>query len=158
MLDVHKLVLRYDRMKKPTPEHVEDLGEGTLECSLQNTQVISFYDPLVQETNVRIKGGENRSWVDPIVLNENIDWNNVASADNCFSRQNLNSPISTPMRANKSSRPRGRPKKSSDRGMIEARKTWETAQRLGISADDEDAVLSGLRKSKRILIMEGKGE
>ena len=106
---------------------------------------------------MRIKGGENQGWVDPIALNENIDWNNVVSADSCTSRQNLNSPVSTPIMANKSSRPRGRPRKSSDHGMIEARKTWETAQFLGISANDEEAVLSGLRKSKRISIMEGKG-
>ena len=90
-------------------------------------------------------------------MNENIDWNNVVSADSFTFRQNLNSPVSTPIMANKSSRPRGRPRKSSDHGMIEARKTWETAQLLGISANDEEAVLSRLRKSKRISIMKGKG-
>ena len=142
-----------DTMEKPTLEHKENLVKGTLKCSLQNSHVIPFYDPLMQDLNVGIKDGENWSWVDPIVSNENINWNDVESMD---SRQDLI--LSTPMSTNKSSRPRGRPKKHSDCGRIEARKTWETAQKLGISADDEEAVLFGLRKSKRILIMEGKGE
>ena len=105
------------------------------------------------DLNIGTKGGATRSWVDPIVSNENIDWNDVESTE---SRQN--SIPSTPMSTNKSSRPRGRPKKHSDCGRIEARQTWETAQKLGISTDDEEAVLLGLRKSKRILIMEGNGE
>ena len=148
-------VYEYDKMKKPALEHVQNLGEGTLQCSLQNTHVTSSYDPLLQDSYVRIEGGENWSWVDPIVSNENIHWKNVASPD---SHQNETFPISSPMNINKSSRPRGRPRKYSNSGILETRKTWETALRLGISADDEDAVLSGLRKSKRILIMEEKGE
>ena len=149
----HRYVNGDDTMEKPTLEHVEKLVKGTLECSLQNSLVISFYDPLMQDSNVGIKGGETWSWVDPIVSNENIDWNDVESTE---SRQN-SIPL-TLMSTNKSSRPRGRPKKHSDCGRIEARQTWETAQKLGISTDDEEAVLLGLRKSKRILIMEGNGE
>ena len=38
----------------------------------------------------------------------------------------------------------------------EAKNTWDTAKILGISATDEKAVLSGLRKLKRLLIMDGK--
>ena len=139
------------------------MREEALSCSLANTQPHYFYDPLVQEMCRRTSCGENQGWVDPIVLYENILWDNVVLADSCNSCQYLSSPLSTPIMGNKSSRPRGRPKKSSNHqtplvnGMIEARKTWETAQLLGISANDEEAVLSDLRKSKRILIMEGKG-
>ena len=43
-------------------------------------------------------------------------------------------------------------------GSIEIKKAWELAQLLGISSHDEESVLSGLRKSKRILLLEGKGE
>ena len=91
-----------DTMEKPTLEHKENLVKGTLECSLQNSHVIPFYDPLVQDLNVGIKDGENWSWVDPIVSNENINWNDVESMD---SRQDLI--LSTPMSTNKSSRPTG---------------------------------------------------
>ena len=38
----------------------------------------------------------------------------------------------------------------------EAQNTWDTAKILGISAADEQAVISGLTKSKRLLIMDGK--
>ena len=38
----------------------------------------------------------------------------------------------------------------------EAQNTWDTAKILGISAADEQAVISGFRKSKRLLIMDGK--
>ena len=93
-----------------------------------------------------------------MVLVENYDWSNVGSHDNCCSQPCVNSPTSTPNMGRKSSRPRGRPRKPSMQDMTEAKKTWETAQKLGISVDDEEAVLSGLRKSKRILSMEGKGD
>ena len=92
-----------------------------------------------------------------MVLDDNIDWNYVGSTDSCPPLQNVISPVSTPITGKSTSRPRGRPRKYVDHGITEARKTWETAQRLGISADDEDAMLSELRKSKRIWIMEGKG-
>ena len=133
-----------DIVEKPTLEHEVNVVNGTVKCP---------YDPLVEDLNVGTKRGEDGCWVDPVILTENIDWFDVDSTD---SRQNLI--VSTPMSTNMSSRPRGRPKKHSDCGRIEARKTWETAQKLGISTDDEEAVLSGLRKSKRIMIMEGKGE
>ena len=63
-------------------------------------------------------------------------------------------------------RPRGRPKKSNQpslcttkppsisKGASEAHQSWETAKLLGISSIDEKAVITEIRKSKRILIME----
>ena len=117
-----------------------------------------FDDPLVQEVKIRSLNRERPDWVDPIVYNENIYWSDVDSCDCGLSRQAQTTPTISPLRANKSSRPRGRPKKSSDPGLIEASKTWEIAKTLGITVDDENAVLSGLRKSKRILILEDKGE
>ena len=135
---------RYDIVEKPTLEHKVNEVNGALQCP---------YDPLVEDLNERTNSGEDWCWLDPLTLTENIDWINV---DSMVSRQNLI--VSTPISTNRSSRPRGRPKKNSDCGRTEARKTWDTAQKLGISTDDEEAVLSGLRKSKRIMIMEGKGE
>ena len=85
--------------------------------------------------------------------NENIEWKDIEPTES-----HQCSIPSTPMSNNTSSRPRGRPRKNLDCGRIEAKQTWELAKKLGISTDDEEAVLVGLRKSKRILIMEGKGE
>ena len=101
-----------------------------------------------------------------MVLTENIGWTTGSTDDQFTPRQNMNLPISSPLSVSKSSRLRGRPRKCSDHqtpsephslGMLEARKTWETAQLLGISSHDDEAVLSGLRKSKRILLLEGNG-
>ena len=139
-----------EELTKPIPDHVDGKGEEAV-------------DPLVQDMSLRKTCGENQGWVDPIVLYENIHWDNVVSADICNSCQFLSPPLSTPIMGNKTSRPRGRPRKTSnhqiplENGMLEARKTWETAQLLGNSANDDEAVLSDLRKSKRIMIVEGNG-
>ena len=104
-------------------QQVEVLEQGTLDCSLDYANSPPFDDPLVQEFKTRTMNGECHSWVDPIVSNENIYWSDVDSGDCCHSRQVLTCPFISPSRASKSSRPRGRPKKSSDRGLLEARKT-----------------------------------
>ena len=144
------------KMSQSKTEHNEVLKQGTLDYPLHYVMA-PFEDPLVQVMKERDMDEECRLWEDPIIANENIDWSDIESDDSC-SHQDLITPIMSPSREVKSSRPRGRPKKSSDRGLIEARKTWETAQRLGITVDDENAVVSSLRKSKRILILEDKGE
>ena len=70
-----------------------------------------------------------------------------------------------------SKRPRGRPKKrgrvratpkSGDQhpplaqnSLLEAIETWNTAKRIGVSSTEETVVLSGLRKSRRLMIMDG---
>lgn len=68
-----------------------------------------------------------------------------------------------------SKKPRGRPKKGALNHSVqqcrispslssseEAETTWRTAQLLGISCNDEGAVIEGIRKSKRLLLMEGR--
>ena len=148
----------YENMERSKLEQIQVLEQGTLDCPVDYTMTPQLDDPIVEEMLVCPLEREDYFWVDPIVSNENIYWSDVDTDDSCFSRQDLNSPIMSPSRAIKSSRPRGRPKKSSDRGLAEARKTWETAKILGITVDDENAVLSGLRKSKRILLLDEKGE
>ena len=67
--------------------------------------------------------------------------------------------------------PKGRPRKKnkqmcdflvssspSTQSCKEAQNKWDTAKILGISALDEKSVLSGLRISKRLLILDGKPE
>ena len=63
--------------------------------------------------------------------------------------------------------PRGRPRKNRtqqqcdtpipplSKSYLEAMDTWNTAKLLGISSSEKDAVISCLRKSKRLLIMDG---
>ena len=154
-----------DRINGPNGDLV-NMKKDTLHCPQTNSH--PFFDPLMQDMCMRKEYKEYQEWIDPIVMNENILWNNVLSADLCYVSENQSSPPIPPIThniiGNSSSKPRGRPKKNRDHrtpcidGMNEAEKTWETAQLLCISTDDEQAVLSGLRKSKRVLIMEGKGD
>ena len=130
---------------KPPPEQVQNMEPGNSKFD---------FEPILQEINTWKKGKENENWVDPMILDDNIRWNNL---NNYSPVQCELSPVSTPIAGRTNPRPRGRPRKSVDQGINEASKTWEIAQRLGISAGDEEAVLSGLRKSKRVWIMEGKG-
>lgn len=66
-----------------------------------------------------------------------------------------------------SKRPRGRLKKivptfsteivhahDASRSLLEAQNTWETAKLLGITSNDENAMISNLRRSKRLNILE----
>ena len=132
---------------------MELMNKDTLKCPLQKSLAISSYDPLTHDRYIGNRDEETRDWVDPMTSNENIEWKDIEPTES-----HQCSIPSTPMSNNTSSRPRGRPRKNLDCGRIEAKQTWELAQKLGISTDDEEAVLVGLRKSKRILIMEGKGE
>ncbi|CAO2827765.1 unnamed protein product [Amaranthus hypochondriacus] len=63
-------------------------------------------------------------------------------------------------------RPRGRPKKNglqqppttnvelrAPNNVMEAQLTWEMAKQLGVSSSNEEAVLTELRKSKRLLLL-----
>ncbi|CAO2821146.1 unnamed protein product [Amaranthus hypochondriacus] len=67
------------------------------------------------------------------------------------------------MTAGSSKRPRGRPKKKLKDtgceyaivpwGLEEAQSTWVTAKMLGISSNNEEAVISNIEKSKRLQLM-----
>lgn len=79
----------------------------------------------------------------------------------------MQTPTMSTKGGNTSKKTRGRPKKgTSDHGnqnvsesaplpsIIEADKTWRIAQRLGISCNNEEGIIAGLRSSKRLLIMD----
>ena len=143
-------------------DHVDNNLSKRLSKSGNRAHPLCFSDPLMQEMSDSLTFRDDQGWVDPMVWNENIDW----KVDEMLSSEpNLCTPVSTPMPTSRPSRPRGRPRKSSlqhippetpSHGMFETRKTWELAQLLGISSHDEVSVLSGLRKSKRIMLLEGK--
>ena len=121
------------------------------ECTVDGLEM--FEDPFLPFLCSKIDCVEKHVWIDPIVVNEMIHSSNDV----------LTSPIS-----NKPSKSRGRPRKAIDQPststnpalppsccLLEAHKTWDTVKPLGISSNDENAALSALRKSKRILILEG---
>ena len=147
--------------KTPTPTQIHDNLDEQLTKTGNNSYPLCFDDPLVQEMNDKLTLREKLIWVDPLIGNENIDWKLDAILT---AAQSLCSPLPTPMSNSKPSRSRGRPRKSAHPQIppeipphetLETRKTWELAQLLGISAHDEELVLSGLRKSKRIMLLEG---
>ena len=115
---------------------------------------VPLEDPLLAHICTKVDRVEDHVWVDPIVMNENAAF--------------VSSMVMTPSIHRKASKPRGRPRKAIDQPsssinpshspscwLLEAQKTWETAKILGISTNDEKAALSALRKSKRLLILEG---
>lgn len=117
---------------------------------------------------------ENTDWFDPIACIETNACNALPSIDpdiipiNASNDGNLPCEISGELaRDNVNKRPRGRPRKvqrgnldcllarpSPSCNLSKVQKTWNTAKMLGVSASDEDVVLSELRKSKRLLPME----
>ena len=128
----------------------------------QSIQPIGPPDPLVQDRIYNMVNSDTHDWVDPIVENENISWK---LAENIRSFVEQGTQDYTPETVSRPSRPRGRPKRtyhhditssSQSQGMLEINKTWEVAQMLGITSQNVEAVVSGLRKSKRILLLEGR--
>lgn len=117
--------------------------------------------------------GEVRSWIDP-----NVPWEScnqlvistiagVQASPNIQSMHYMNHEGGNAVNTISAKRPRGRPKKlfhpqqeidqSAQAQMttvLEDENTWKTTKLLGISASDEDVVINGLRKSKRLIIME----
>ena len=113
-----------------------------------------FVDPLIAHLCEKIDCINDHVWFDPVVIFENVAFVYPVAM--------------TPYTNRKVSKPPGRPRKAFDQpstsnnpshppscGLVEAQKTWETAKILGISTNDEKATLSALRKSKRLLILEG---
>ena len=117
---------------------------------------------------------EGYDWYDPIVVDETAGWiistPSVAPATQMSEgREGLGQACGykTPI-GSQTKKPRGRPKKSQQQQptddhmptiskcCLETLETWNTAKLLGISATQDSAVLSGIRKSKRLMILEGK--
>ena len=131
---------------------------------------LPILDPLMADLERRHESYVEHVWVDPIVVNETAGWlmllpeavlsSHVTPKQSCGKVPSLtNKPINTRGRPRKINPQPGRlqkPPQSSSKSSLEAQKTWNTAKLLGISSNNESAFLTGLRKSKRILILEGK--
>ena len=150
-------------MVTPLPSHFEDKMDEILTKTCHNSHPPCLSDPLVQVICDSMNLKEDLGWVDPLVCNENTEWK---TDENLIPSPDQWTPVATPMSHSRPSKSRGRPRKplqqqippeSSSHGSLEIQKTWDLAQQLGISSNDEASVLSGLRKSKRILVLEGKG-
>lgn len=120
-----------------------------------------YQDPILLELLDRPEKGLEYVWVDPIHRNETEFWNTVPSLD-IQEPQPLMTMVANSCGPNPPKTPRGRPRKTSNTQLIslsashiEAMNTWKTAKLLGISSSDEEKVVTGLRKSKRLLIMDG---
>ena len=122
-----------------------------------------FKDPLVAEFASRVRCPEGNVWIDPMLVEETVVWNDILNRQ---AQQQKSGLVDEP--ASRSRRPRGRPKKSNPpplpvhtpkaspvpKDLFEAQQTWEMAKMLGICSSDETAMIAGIRKSKRILAME----
>ena len=130
-----------------------------------------WVDPILDELMNTPAGTNEQKWVDPIVVDETVGWRTVqtegvhsqsSQLDMVLTDRDISNPTH-----NQPKTPRGRPRKKRNQqyesplpyfsnSSLEALNTWNTAKLLGISSSDEVAVVSGLRKSKRLQIMDGK--
>ena len=154
----------------------EVIGTVTLKASRRALVDTRLPDPLVPEIINRMEEKVEHAWHDPIVSNESVVCSSNPPQDCRLnltqtqteppSRNTLNLTPSSQLKT-----PRGRPKKlkqkqcvnhepsqQSARAIVEAQETWNIAKLVGISPHDEEAVMSGIRKSKRLLILEGNAE
>ena len=136
------------------------------------------FDPLLYDMLNRHVGVDICEWFDPVIANEPSGWimalddNEPKSYRRSVEDAALEVVQSTHVASELSHQRknhRGRPKKRIHQmseclvsppplSCKEAQNTWDIAKILGISATDEKAILSGLRKSKRLQIMDGKQE
>ena len=120
-----------------------------------------FHDPILLELLDRKKEEAEHVWIDPMDRNETQCWYTVSPLV-LQEPQPLMTMVANSCGPNPPKTPRGRPRKTSNTQLIslsashiEAMNTWKTAKLLGISSSDEEKVVTGLRKSKRLLIMDG---
>ena len=120
-----------------------------------------YQDPILLELLDRKKEEAEHVWIDPMDRNETQCWYTVSPLV-LQEPQPLMTMVDNSSVPNPPKTPRGRPRKSPNTQLIslsashiEARNTWETAKLLGISSSDEGQVVAGLRKSKRLLLMDG---
>ena len=130
-----------------------------------------WVDPILDDLMNTLVEANDQKWVDPIVVDETMGWltiqtEGVHSQSSQLDMVLTDKDISNPTQYQPKT-PRGRPRKKRNQqcesplpyfsnSTLEAVNTWNTAKLLGISSSDEGAVVSGLRKSKRLQIMDGK--
>ena len=154
-------------------------GDGGIENNESNrnsSDCVFDFDPLLSVMLKKPTEVVECVWHDPVIVNETYGWILIHDDSEPKSYPILvDETLKTSIEDSDSSChrkiQRGRPRKgsknqcgypmsspSSSKSCTEAQNTWKTAKLLGISAIDEKAVLSGIRKSKRLLIMDGKLE
>lgn len=115
-------------------------------------------DPMLSDIVHRKEPHDKYVWFDPIIA--------IKAVGLDIGTQPPQRCVFTPTVCTTTPKPRGRPRKptpkpacprkisfSPSADIQEAQATWDTAKLLGISSTSENAVLSGLRKSRRILVM-----
>ncbi|CAO2837722.1 unnamed protein product [Amaranthus hypochondriacus] len=99
----------------------------------------------------------------PVALGEHFDPIATVEAVIHPSAPHIHKPVSHPLEVS-TMKARGRPKKQSShpagilshaqRGFEEAQNTWNAVKMLGFYSNDEEGMISKLRKSKRVAIIE----
>ena len=137
-------------------------------------------DPLVADRTHSLDTYNGFTWHDPIVVNETAGWLSLVDNSVLYPQRGEglehsegleHTDGSSMILASNSKNPRKRPKKKTkmrsnqnfcetrsppvQKSCLEAVNTWNTAKLIGISSTEERLVLSGLRKSKRLMIMDG---
>ncbi|CAO2826292.1 unnamed protein product [Amaranthus hypochondriacus] len=123
-------------------------------------------DILICGTDVDRRVVEDTDWFDPIA-NLEVNVCNSISLQRLNEKDRNNTDRNLNLGEASSKRPRGRPKRVSKNPTVgnlicpatssmdaEIQQTWHTVKMLGVSSNDDGAVLSQLRKSKRVLNME----
>ncbi|CAO2841488.1 unnamed protein product [Amaranthus hypochondriacus] len=133
-------------------------------CSMENlivdaqgsSRFFPLDDPLIMDINERRTSTQPLFWVDPM---ETVE-------ARVYPNRSLEI-VPHSMGFGSSKRQRGRPKRATPAvarqvtrrtsyGVNgEAHTTWETGRRLGVSSSDDEAVVHEVRKSKRLLLLEG---
>ena len=147
----------------------ETLDAGTRRISLAESASPPAIDPVLGSLLNTVVDSNEFLWIDPIVVDEGATWQTVQTQN----LQTCSQPIvvrteKDTCALSQAKTPRGRPKKKINQKHVspipslsdsnEALNTWHTAKLLGISSSDEGAVISALRKSKRLLIMDDKSK
>ncbi|CAO2813892.1 unnamed protein product [Amaranthus hypochondriacus] len=168
ILDLQNIAATQEEVGGQAAMENADVDNPLIEKSPEANEVLvkGLFDPLICGTAADLRECEDADWFDPIA-NLEINVCNSISAQrlNEEDRHSTDRNIKLGEASNK--RPRGRPKrvsKTSTAGSLicpptssmefEIQQTWNTVKMLGVSSNDDGAVLSQLRKSKRILNME----
>ncbi|CAO2817424.1 unnamed protein product [Amaranthus hypochondriacus] len=128
-----------------------------------------IHENFAQQETLRQEVGDDQTWVDR--LNKNVvgqpssDWFDPISSIECI----LPLPITVEARKETISQKkrRGRPQRMAQslpeplyvpstppNSNMEARETWNTVKLIGVKSRNEQAVVSAIRRSKRLLVME----
>ena len=171
-MSAKKICVEAEGVAGSKTEHQHSVSENAKEFCTQAGYSNTF-DPLISDIINNFGRFDRNTWFDPIVVNETAGWLMLKSNDSCEPLPQLCEGLElcydkSSSLCSQSKKTRGRPKKKKNQNQcdmqttplsksyLEALDTWNTAKLIDISSTEESVVISGLRKSKRLMIMDGK--